>query len=234
MTQYWRDLLFLHWRFDARAIQEKLPPGLSVETFDGDAWIGIVPFQMENIRILGCPMPGSMGAFPELNLRTYVHDESGRSGVWFFSLDAGNRFAVWGARTFFHLNYQNAVMDVREKNERILFTSRRRNAAVDQPGDCFSWKPQRKNLSTAAPDSLEAFFLERYHLFSNRCGTDKLFYGSISHEPYRFATIHDFEWTTHLFALNDFTPPSRPPDSALVAPGFPVKIRGLERIPASN
>jgi uncharacterized protein YqjF (DUF2071 family) len=114
MLQRWEKLIFLHWRWDADEIQRTLPPGLFVDTFQGDAWLAIVPFYMRGIRPRFCPSVPGISDFLELNVRTYVHDEQGRPGVWFYSLDCDQPLAVWTARTFFHLPYQHARMQARE------------------------------------------------------------------------------------------------------------------------
>ena len=106
MHHAWRDLLFLHWRVDPERIQRTLPPGLTVDVFDGAAYVGIVPFFMCDIRPRGLPAMPGLSNFMELNVRTYVHDAQGTPGVWFYSLDCNSRLTVWGARRFFHLPYR--------------------------------------------------------------------------------------------------------------------------------
>ncbi|WP_395747976.1 DUF2071 domain-containing protein [Prosthecobacter sp.] len=81
MYQSWASLLFLHWRWNADVIQRTLPPGLYVDTFEGDAWLAIVPFYMRGIRPRFLPAVRGISDFLELNVRTYVHDEEGRPGV---------------------------------------------------------------------------------------------------------------------------------------------------------
>src|SRR5436190_11154143 len=88
MYQAWRNLTFLHWRYPPAVMQSYLPAGLRVDTFDGSAWLRLAPFRLE-FRFLACP---------ETNVLTYVHGPDGKSGVWFFSLDAGSMMAVAGAR----------------------------------------------------------------------------------------------------------------------------------------
>ncbi|MEI6536644.1 MAG: DUF2071 domain-containing protein, partial [Verrucomicrobiaceae bacterium] len=85
MFQQWRDLLFLHWEYSAAAIQATLPEGLFVDTFDGKAYLGVVPFFMRKIRPRFLPAVPGISDFMELNLRTYVHDRAGVPGVWFYS-----------------------------------------------------------------------------------------------------------------------------------------------------
>ena len=109
MRMRWVDLLFAHWAVDADALRTKLPDGLELDLYDGQAWLGIVPFVMEDVGPRGLPAPPAAGRFPELNVRTYVRHE-GRPGVWFLSLDAASRPAVEGARTGFGLPYFHATM----------------------------------------------------------------------------------------------------------------------------
>ncbi|MEL7087674.1 MAG: DUF2071 domain-containing protein [Planctomycetota bacterium] len=114
MRQAWRDLLFLHWEFDPGLIQDTLPTGLRVDTLGGRAYVGVVPFQMDKVRPRFCPPVPGVSWFGELNLRTYVVGPDGRPGVWFYSLDAHQRLAVWLARKFFSLPYYYARIEQRE------------------------------------------------------------------------------------------------------------------------
>ena len=91
----WVDLLFMHWPVPADALRPLIPPGLELDTYEGRAWLGVVPFGMEDVAPRFLPAPPGPGAFPELNVRTYVR-RRGRGGVWFLSLDAGSRLAVEG------------------------------------------------------------------------------------------------------------------------------------------
>jgi uncharacterized protein YqjF (DUF2071 family) len=115
MAQRWNDLLFAHWPIPLDDMARLLPAGLEVDTFDGYAWVGVVPFWMDQVRTRAVgerciTVPGT-GTFCELNLRTYVRSQiSGLGGVYFFSLDAASALAVIGARTLFHLPYFLADM----------------------------------------------------------------------------------------------------------------------------
>ncbi|GAA1038709.1 hypothetical protein GCM10009557_55470 [Virgisporangium ochraceum] len=91
MYQSWLDLTFLHWRYPADVVQRLLPPGLTVQEFDGSAWIGLVPFTMSGVRFPGVPALPWMSRFPETNVRTYVTGPDGSQGIWFFSLGTGFR-----------------------------------------------------------------------------------------------------------------------------------------------
>ena len=97
MAQSWHDLLFAHWQIDAARMRPHVPAALEIDTFEGQAWIAVVPFRMSGVRLRFTPALPWLSAFPELNVRTYVVAERKR-GVWFFSLDAGNPLAVAMAR----------------------------------------------------------------------------------------------------------------------------------------
>ena len=123
MHQRWEELLFLHWTFEPQIIAKVLPPNLRVDTFEGKAWIGVVPFSMRNVRPRFLPSVPGLSNFPELNLRTYVVDEHGRPGVWFYSLDTPKHLPNWIARTFFHLNYRLARIQIEEKGSLRFYRS---------------------------------------------------------------------------------------------------------------
>ena len=110
MRQSWDDLFFLHWEYAAEAIQSRLPAGLTVDTFEGKAYLGVVGFRMNAVRPLGLPALPWLSYFNELNVRTYVRDASGEPGVWFFSLDCDRAPAVVIARAGFGLPYEHAAM----------------------------------------------------------------------------------------------------------------------------
>ena len=110
MLQTWSELLFLHWEVPAEAIQSLLPPGLTVDTFEGKAYVGLIPFTMSGVRPAWSPVVPGLSNFHEFNVRTYVHFEGEKPGVWFFSLDAANLIAVMIARTLWKLPYFHARM----------------------------------------------------------------------------------------------------------------------------
>jgi hypothetical protein len=185
---------------------------------------------MERVRLRGLPPIPGLSRFPELNLRTYVTDRLGRPGVWFFSLEAGSRLAVFGGRNVFHLNYRRARMRVEtESGGKISYRSRR--ASRGEPTQDFAWELPSGDLRAAETGSLEDFLLERYRLFAWRHRSQRLFSGEVSHEPYRFAPAKVLRYSTRLFALNGLAEPSTPPSSALAAPGFPVEIHPLRPMP---
>ena len=107
LAMVWHDLLFAHWPLGPQALRDLIPPDLEIDTYEGRAWLGIVPFRMSGVRVRGLPPLLGTGAFPELNVRTYVRIGE-RPGVWFFSLDAASPLGVRVARRVFGLPYQDA------------------------------------------------------------------------------------------------------------------------------
>jgi uncharacterized protein YqjF (DUF2071 family) len=126
--QSWRDLLFAHWPVPTAAVRRLMPEGLAVDEFEGSSWIGVVPFRMAGVMLRGLPDLPGISAFPELNVRVYVA-AGGKPGVWFLSLDATNPLAVWGARTFLHLPYYRASIDITPKGEGFDYLCVRRGSA---------------------------------------------------------------------------------------------------------
>src|SRR6266545_3145162 len=112
MLQHWRRLTFLHWPYPPPAVQALLPPGLEVETFDGAAWVGLVPFLMDGVRPPGVPPLPWASRFPETNVRTYALGPDGRGAIWFLSLDAARLGAVLTARASYALPYFWSRMSV--------------------------------------------------------------------------------------------------------------------------
>src|SRR5688572_14180894 len=106
MKQKWRNLLFLHWAIEPHLVQSTLPKGLTVDIFKDKAYIGISPFWLEDVRPRFFPPVPGISNFFEINVRTYVHDETGLPGVWFYSLDANQFLAVTLARIFYGLPYR--------------------------------------------------------------------------------------------------------------------------------
>lgn len=182
MAQTWHDLLFAHWPVAAGKMREIVPRGLQVDTFDGQAWIGVVPFTMSGVRLRGTPALPWLSAFPELNVRTYV-TAGGKPGVWFFSLDAARRAAVETARVTFHLPYFFARMNAEKKDGEVAYASKR----MDRRGS--GEKLRARYGATGEPfeakaGKLEHFLTERYCLYARK-PDGKLLRGEIHHAPWQ-------------------------------------------------
>jgi uncharacterized protein len=177
----WVDLAFLHWRVDPDMIRPLIPPDLTLETFDGAAWVGVVPFRMEDVRLRFTPAIPGTSAFPELNVRTYVRAGE-RFGVWFFSLDAANQLAVRGARLLYNLPYYDAAMAVHEEGEGFVYESRRVHTGAP-PAEFVGHYATAGPVYQAEQGTLDYFLVERYCLFmKSRRG--ELGYLDVHHLPW--------------------------------------------------
>ena len=167
MTQSWHDLLFAHWRVDLSEMRRAVPAAFDLDLFDGQAWLGVVPFHMTNVGLRAMPVLPLISAFPELNVRTYVRVDD-RPGVYFFSLDAARWLAVAAARTFLKLPYYMADMKVERDGGCLRYDSSRRSR---ERADFKAIYEPVGNPFVAAVGSLEDFLTERYCLYQrNRHG----------------------------------------------------------------
>ena len=221
MRQQWSDLLFLHWRVDVEQIARCLPAGLHVDAWEGGAWVGVVPFAMRKVRPARLPAVPWLSDFLELNLRTYVFDEHGRAGVWFFSLDCNQPVAVGVARMLFGLPYQFASMRMTRADDKLEFASQRWR---DPQRQDFRWR-EAGDAFCAEPGSLEWFLAERYLLFTQQHG--QLKWGRVWHEPYVLREARVDSWSDRLFGLNGLSLPARAPDHVLASRGVTVEVHGL-------
>lgn len=226
MKQRWAGLGFFHWAVDPNLITDRLPAGLHVDTFGGKAYLGIVPFFMQRIRPVGLPPLPWLSWFHELNVRTYVFDEYGNPGVWFFSLDCNQPIAVEIARRMFSLPYQHASMSSKCFEKTIDYRSRRKNTEL--PEAVFSY-PLPVSPAPAKIGSLNWFLVERYLLFSaDRSG--RLHTGRVHHTPYLIEEMASGTCSGIPFALNGFEIPFDAPVSMISASPVDVSVFPLTRV----
>lgn len=184
MRQIWHDLLFAHWPAPVAMVRATIPASLEVDTFEGAAWVGVVPFRMSGIAPRRPPIAVPwFSAFPELNVRTYVTAPGGgRPGVYFYSLDAANPVAVAAARRWYHLPYFWARMRCRRAGDGIDYRSRRVHPGAPPADFAGRYRPTGP-VCRAAPGSLAAWLTERYCLYAidPRGGVWR---GDIDHVPW--------------------------------------------------
>jgi uncharacterized protein len=230
MYQSWRSLLFLHWEVDPDALRPGLPAGLELDTFEGRAYVGLVPFTMLGIRPRFLPAVPWFSNFHETNVRTYVHVGGENPGVWFYSLDAANPVAVALARSLFHLNYFNARMSLDHGDDgTIRYRSTRRTPQTACPMTDVHARPTG-TPSPAQPGTLDHFLLERYLLYSR--SPRRLFRGQVHHSPYPVQGAEVLGLDESLLAAAGLKRPATAP-LAHYAAGIDVEIFGLESVPAS-
>jgi uncharacterized protein YqjF (DUF2071 family) len=201
--QRWSDLLFVHWSVDADVIRRLLPETLTLDTWNGDAMIGLVPFRMSGIRPWWFPAIPGLSAFCETNVRTYVYSQDGSPGVWFFSLDAAQSLAVHIARRRWNLPYHRADMEVRREGWQISYVSRRRSSAapaaacnisarIGEPWPVPSSDGTAFLPGTAVPGTLDHFLLERSILYAQSSG-GTLLRAHVHHRPYPLRQVEELQ-----------------------------------------
>jgi uncharacterized protein len=163
MRQRWERLTFLHWPFEPAVVQALLPPGLHADTWDGAAWVGLVPFFMRVATPGGHRVPW-VSNFCETNVRSYVRDDAGRTGIWFLSLDAARLGAVVTARVTYRLPYFWSSMRLDRRGPDIAYRCQRR-----WPGPRAASRVRVTVGEPFSPDELterDHFLTARWMLFS--------------------------------------------------------------------
>lgn len=164
MTQIWHELLFAHWPIEPNTLRDHVPSLLPLDTYNGQCWVGIVPFHMTYVRPRWLPPVPELSSFVELNVRTYV-TLHGIQGVYFFSLDASNSIAVTIARSLFHLPYFKAMMSSESVDDTIHFDSLRTHRDTPQAEFKAIYRPIAP-IQFAQQGSLEQWLTERYCLYT--------------------------------------------------------------------
>ncbi|HJS73871.1 MAG TPA: DUF2071 domain-containing protein [Vicinamibacteria bacterium] len=226
MSMTWRDLAFLHWPVSAAALAARISPGLTLDTFYGDAYLGIVPFHMTGVRPRFVPPLPGLSSFIELNVRTYVSAD-GKPGVWFFSLDATSRLAVRGARRFFHLPYFDARMSSERRSGFVHYRSERVHRGAPEA----RFAARYRSTGPAGRSELETWLTERYCLYAETKGA--IFRGDIHHRPWPLengeAEIETVDMTGLLGMDLPRTPPLTHFSERLDVVGWP--LLPVERLP---
>jgi uncharacterized protein YqjF (DUF2071 family) len=181
MGQTWRDLLFAHWPVAPDELRRLVPERLTLDVFEGAAWLGITPFVVTGLRRTGTPPPPLVATFPELNVRTYV-TYGDKPGIFFLSLDAASRLAVLAARRFYRLPYFRARIRSERRGETVAYESRR----TDERGHDARFRGRFGPVGQESPPvlgSLEHRLAERYCLYTTG-GRGESLRAEIHHPPW--------------------------------------------------
>jgi uncharacterized protein YqjF (DUF2071 family) len=223
MRHNWGKLLFMHWPVSEELLRPLIPESLTIDTFDGTAWIAMTPFTLWDVRLSYTPSMPWISDFHELNVRTYVHF-NGVPGVWFFSLDTNSRITVMGARALFHLPYFNARIDLEESGGTIYYDLKRRGG----PEARFSglWRAG-ESLPEAEPGTLEFFLVERYCLYST--DGEKLYRCRIHHRPWQLQKSELLSYQSTMIESHGLSAPEGDP-LLHYAEAIAVDIWSLEEV----
>jgi uncharacterized protein YqjF (DUF2071 family) len=221
MYQSWNWLTFLHWAYEPAVIQSLLPPGLTVDEYDGVAWVGLVPFQVDNLRLPNMRTIPWISSFPETNVRTYVRNHNGERGIWFLSLDADRLAAVVGARTGFRLNYQWAQMKLSHDGTLVRYASSRNGLMSACPAHS---EIEMEVGEQFEPDELierDHFLTALWRLYTSYGG--RLAYVEVEHPPWPLYRARVVKLDEDLVAAAGVPAPEASP-LVHYSPGVDVKI----------
>ena len=219
MVQRWNDVVFLHWRFEPDIVQRLLPAGVEVDTFDGSAWVGLVPFHMDALGVAGwAPLP-HVGSFPEVNVRTYVRAR-GRVGVWFFSLDVDRFLPAAVARITYSLPYHSGTADHVRAGDIVTSQVER------------TWPRSSSTATTAVAvrvgevidhtQPLVRFLTARWGLIS-ATRTGHLRYAPVDHPTWELHQADLLHLDDHLVTAAGLPQPDEPP-RVMWSPGVDVRV----------
>jgi uncharacterized protein YqjF (DUF2071 family) len=223
--QHWRQLLFLHWEVPASALRTLVPDALELDTFDGRAYVGAIPFLVRGARMRFLPAVPGVSDFYEVNVRTYVRYAGGDPGVWFFSLDASSTGAVLAARAGWQLPYYPSRASLRYDGGDVHYMSERQ-APGPTPGRLDVTYRVGERRGAAEPGTLEHFFVERYLLYT-RWRPAGLLVGPVQHQPYplRDVTLRHLACASLVESLG--VPGPTGDVHALYSPGVDVDVMSL-------
>ena len=208
MQHHWRWLTFLHWRYPVEEVQARLPEGLTVETFDGSAWVGLVPFLMDGVRPPRLPALPWLSRFPETNVRTYARAPDGTTGIWFLSLDADRLPAVLAARASYGLPYFWSSMSVRRDGSELTYRARR-----VWPGPAGAHCDARVGFGEpwdeAELEPLDHFLTARYRLYATLAG--RLVAADAAHPPWQLRRAEVRALRQDLLQAAGLPPPDHDP-----------------------
>jgi len=229
-TQKWRSLLFVHWIVSPDALRPLVPAGLEIDLFEGKAYVGLVAFEMHDVRpSRWLPPVPTARRFEEVNVRTYVHAGGRDPGIWFFSLEASSALAVLGARAFYHLPYYWARMSTGPAHEGIVGYASERRWESDVPAKLDVRYEVGDPLDAPRDGTLEHFLVERYYLYARADG-GALLRGQVHHTPYPVQRARVVEMQESIVAADGIARPEQRA-SELWSPGVDVEIFGLEKAP---
>ncbi len=225
--QRWAEVLFLHFPVRADRLREHLPPGLTIDTFDGEAWISYVFFRM-TLRPGWLPYVPGFSSLLELNVRTYVR-YGDQPGIYFLRMYADKRLAVFASRLLTPLCYELAEMSAGGRGDvrRVMCRPRDGVGSLE-----VEFSADESQLAAATSDSLDEWLLERYHLYVE--GEDEgLVVASVEHRPWmateaELGNCHDELEIAHCLGLN------QQPAKAHYSPGVTARFNAFASVPAER
>ena len=221
MFQSWNSLTFLHWAYAPETVQPLLPEGLTVDECEGVAWVGLVPFRVDNLRLPHMRALPWISSFPETNVRTYVRDVNGDRGTWFLSLDADRLAAVVGARTGFRLPYQWAQMKLERNGSSVHYCSLRNGLLAAHPAHADIEVEIREEFDPDELSERDHFLTALFRLYTSYSG--KLAYVQVEHPQWPLYNARVLKLDQDLITAAGLPAPSGDP-LVHYSPGVDVKV----------
>lgn len=227
LRQRWAEIAYFHWPYDSDVVQRLLPAGLTVDTFDDLAWVGLIPFEMRDVQLGPTPPVPWLGSFIEINVRTYVVDSIGRRAVWFFSLDVPRAVIVGVARSVFSLPYCWAAATHALDGDRHRYQMRRRWPRGAETTATMSFTVGDR-IPEAEVSDLDHFLTARWALMTQR--RSQLLYGQVGHPRWPMHGVDDVRIDQNAIEAAGLPSPVGAP-RALYSPGVDVEVAWLEKVP---
>ena len=184
MTQVWENVLFAHWSLPMEVVRKHIPAELEVDTFNGEAWVGVILFKMNGFKLRFTPFRYPF-SFPEINLRTYVKVNE-RPAIFFMTLDAADPLVVSVAKRWYRLPYFHAKMSFSKQEDMISFHSERKSVgdSVVIGGEFYPVSEQ----FVPKDGSIDHWLTERYVYF-NKDPNNHIYWGEVYHEPWQLRKV---------------------------------------------
>lgn len=230
LHQRWDELAYFHWRYEPEVVQRLLPDGVRVDTLDGHAWVGLIPFEMRRVQLGPTPPLPYLSHFIEINVRTYVVDARGRRAVWFFSLDVPRSLIVAVARSVFSLPYCSASARHTVRGDHHRYEMRRRRPHRHRPTSTMDFVVGER-IPDADVTELDHFLTARWALLTKR--RRHLLYGAVTHPPWPLHVVESFDVDPEPLVAAGLPAPDGDP-RALYSPGVPVDIAWFETVESGS
>ncbi len=159
----WENIIMVNYEIEPKLLLPFLPNGLSLDLFDGKAYISLVGFMFKNTKLFNVPIP-FFGSFEEINLRFYVtrkEDDVIKRGVVFINETIPYKLVAWMANKLYKEHY--TVVPTKHhilNNDKInqikfewLLQNKLHSIAVD-------FDSKKETMKT---NSLEKFIYEHYY-----------------------------------------------------------------------